>query len=230
MYGKEVIEMAIIKKTFIDNSIFKELQEKYPPVESENGVAYKQKLDYLTFETDFLTSPTIRMLRNKHGAVVIAVIFFLRTEMCKNGWKVRVDEGMFYQTLVQDCSYYCNLDMSITNQIIHDLVNNHEMYIVHDESVEEGKFLTCAQQIYNYEMACQRRQSSRERQKRLRARKNELAEHESVSDIEKNLNKEVLENHQNEKCNQQGIDNFIFENAEWNNPFGIDETSEEVFS
>ena len=66
--------MAITKKNFIDNSIFKELEEKYPPVESENGVAYKQKLDYLTFETDFLTSPTIRMLRNQHGAVVIAVI------------------------------------------------------------------------------------------------------------------------------------------------------------
>ena len=29
--------MAIAKKNFIDNSIFKELEEKYPPVESENS-------------------------------------------------------------------------------------------------------------------------------------------------------------------------------------------------
>lgn len=58
--------MAIIKKTIIDNTIFKELQEKYPPLESENGVTYKQKLDYLTFEIDFLSNPTIRMLRKKY--------------------------------------------------------------------------------------------------------------------------------------------------------------------
>lgn len=117
--------MAIIKKTIIDNTIFKELQEKYPPLESENGVTYKQKLDYLTFEIDFLSNPTIRMLRKKYGSVVIAVIFYLRTEMCKNGWKVRVDDGIYYQTLVQDCSYCCDLDMGVTSEIIHDLVNNH---------------------------------------------------------------------------------------------------------
>lgn len=223
--------MAITKKNFIDNSIFKELEEKYPPVESENGVAYKQKLDYLTFETDFLTSPTIRMLRNQHGAVVIAVIFYLRTEMCKNGWNVRVDEGMYYQTLVQDCSYYCNLDIGITNQIIHDLVNNHEMYVVHDESVEEGKFLTCPQQIYNYEMACQKRQSSRERQKRLRAKKSGLTEHKNISDIGENLNNvvEVLDNPQKENRSQKENDNVALENIAENNPFGIGEVSEELF-
>ncbi len=223
--------MAIAKKNFIDNSIFKELEEKYPPVESENGVAYKQKLDYLTFETDFLTSPTIRMLRNQHGAVVIAVIFYLRTEMCKNGWNVRVDEGMYYQTLVQDCSYYCNLDISITNQIIHDLVNNHEMYVVHDESVEKGKFLTCPQQIYNYEMACQKRQSSRERQKRLRAKKSGLTEHKNISDIGENLNNvvEVLDNPQKENRSQKENDNVALENIAENNPFGIGEVSEELF-
>lgn len=223
--------MAITKKNFIDNSIFKELEEKYPPIESENGVAYKQKLDYLTFETDFLTSPTIRMLRNQHGAVVIAVIFYLRTEMCKNGWNVRVDEGMYYQTLVQDCSYYCNLDIGITNQIIHDLVNNHEMYVVHDESVEEGKFLTCPQQIYNYEMACQKRQSSRERQKRLRAKKSGLTEHKNISDIGENLNNvvEVLDNPQKENRSQKENDNVALENIAENNPFGIGEVSEELF-
>ncbi len=185
----------------------------------------------MTFETDFLTSPTIRMLRNQHGAVVIAVIFYLRTEMCKNGWNVRVDEGMYYQTLVQDCSYYCNLDISITNQIIHDLVNNHEMYVVHDESVEKGKFLTCPQQIYNYEMACQKRQSSRERQKRLRAKKSGLTEHKNISDIGENLNNvvEVLDNPQKENRSQKENDNVALENIAENNPFGIGEVSEELF-
>ena len=225
--------MAITKKNFIDNSIFKELEEKYPPVESENGVAYKQKLDYLTFETDFLTSPTIRMLRNQHGAVVIAVIFYLRTEMCKNGWNVRVDEGMYYQTLVQDCSYYCNLDIGITNQIIHDLVNNHEMYVVHDESVEEGKFLTCPQQIYNYEMACQKRQSSRERQKRLRAKRTEQSEQNRTLDLELNQKKEEMPVKECQAGNveQQDVDDkSVIENVELDNPFGIGTVSSELYN
>lgn len=204
--------MAIIKKTIIDNTIFKELQEKYPPLESENGVTYKQKLDYLTFEIDFLSNPTIRMLRKKHGSVVIAVIFYLRTEMCKNGWKVRVDDGIYYQTLVQDCSYCCDLDMGVTNKIIHDLVNNHEMYVVCDDSVEEGKFLTCPQQIYNYEMACQKRKTSRERQARLRAKRNESSEQKKVSDIEEDLQ-----------------DNSSSKNIEEDNPFGIEQDPKELF-
>ena len=51
---KGVLCMSIKKRTYIDNSIFKELNAKYPPLDADNCVAYKQKLDYLTFETDFM--------------------------------------------------------------------------------------------------------------------------------------------------------------------------------
>lgn len=67
--------MAVVKKSYIDNSILRELKEKYPPIENDNGVAYKQKLEYITFEIDFLSDPIIRGMRNKYGAVVIAIIF-----------------------------------------------------------------------------------------------------------------------------------------------------------
>lgn len=223
--------MAIIKKTIIDNTIFKELQEKYPPLESENGVTYKQKLDYLTFEIDFLSNPTIRMLRKKHGSVVIAVIFYLRTEMCKNGWKVRVDDGIYYQTLLQDCSYCCDLDMGVTSEIIHDLVNNHEMYVVCDDSVEEGKFLTCPQQIYNYEMACQKRKTSRERQARLRAKRNESSEQKKVSDIVEDLQsiEKASSNPDAERSDQQSREDSFNKNIEENNPFGIGQEPEWLF-
>lgn len=198
--------MAIIKKTVIDNTIFKELKEKYPPLESENGVTYKQKLDYLTFEIDFLSNPIIRMLKKKYGSVVIAVIFYLRTEMCKNGWKVRIDTEAYYQTLLQDCSYYCDLDIRKVDSIIHDLVNEHEMYVVQDNDVEEGRFLTCPQQIYNYEMACQKRKTSRERQARLRAKRNGLSDDKKTPAIAEDL---------------QNIEELFGDPCAENNPFGI---------
>lgn len=171
--------MAIIKKSNIDNSIFKELKEKYPLVEAENGVSYKQKLEYLTFETDFLKDPLLKALIKDYGFGVIAVIFFLRTEMCENGWKVRID-GLYYNSLIEDCSYGCKLDLRLTQKILDSLIDTGLMYKVQDEQVEKGIWLTCTQQIYNYEMACQKRQTSRNRQakrrERERAQANQVAE------------------------------------------------------
>ena len=123
-----------------------------------------------------------------------------------------MDDGIYYQTLIQDCSYCCDLDMGVTSNIIHDLVNNHEMYVVCDDGVEEGKFLTCPQQIYNYEMACQKRKTSRERQARLRAKRNGSSEQKKVSDIEEDLQ-----------------DNSSSKNIEEDNPFGIEQDPKELF-
>lgn len=206
--------MAVVKKSYIDNSILRELKEKYPPIENDNGVAYKQKLEYITFEIDFLSDPIIRGMRNRYGAVVIAIIFYLRTEMCKNGWKVRVDQGEYYNSLVQDCSYVCNVDMNQTNQIIHELVDKRIMYVVQDDAVEEGKWMTCIQQLYNFEMASNNRKSARERQARRRERQNHpqedaLKEQQGYQMPKKSADADILDDITNNE--------FLLED----NPFGI---------
>ncbi|MCH5337996.1 MAG: hypothetical protein J1E03_04380 [Acetatifactor sp.] len=160
---------TIIKRTDINNSIFKELKEKWPPVAADNGVAYKQKLEYLTFETDFIEDPLLQILISKHGLGVISVIFYMRTEMCKNGWKVRLD-GLYYDSLVAKCSFVCRLDEQCTTDILQALIDNRCMFVVQDTEVEEGEWLTCTQQVYNYEMACQKRFENRKRQKKHRAK------------------------------------------------------------
>lgn len=219
--------MAIIKKDSVDDSIIKELLEKYPPTENENGVCYKQELDYLTFETGFITNPVIRNLQAKYGAVVIAVIFYLRTEMCKNGWKVRIDKGTYYDTLVYDCSHYCNLARDITSQIIYDLVVNHVMYAVQDKDVEEGCWLTCTQQIYNYEMACNNRQMSRRRQAKLRAKKNgDQEEVQNVQEKEQEQKKEPQEQKQEQRSGKTITDNNV-EQQQANMTYSVDDTMEE---
>lgn len=160
--------MPIIKKTTIDNTIFKELNDKYPLVSAENGVSYKQSLDYLTFETDFIRDFNLRNLRKKYGNDVIAVIFYLRTQMCDDGWKVRVD-GQAYEYLMDDCAHSCGIEEDKVKEIHQDLVHHKIFFQVQDESFEEGEWLTCPQQVYNYEMACNNRQLSRARNAKRRA-------------------------------------------------------------
>ena len=164
--------MPIIKKTTINNTIFKELNDKYPPVSAENGVTYKQKLEYLTFETDFMTDTNLRKLRKKYGNDILAVIFYLRTKMCDDGWKVRAD-GDDYNYLIGDCAYNCGIDDDAVNAMIQDLIQSQIFFSVQDESFEEGIWLTCPQQVYNYEMACNNRQLSRARNAKKRARQAE---------------------------------------------------------
>lgn len=164
--------MPIIKKTTIDNTIFKELNEKYPPVSAENGVTYKQKLEYLTFETDFMTDTNLRKLRKKYGNDIIAVIFYLRIKMCDDGWKVRAD-GDAYNYLIDDCAHNCGIDEDVVDAMIQDLIQYQIFFSVQDESHEEGVWLTCPQQVYNYEMACNNRQLSRARNARRRAQQAE---------------------------------------------------------
>lgn len=166
------MDMPIIKKTTIDNTIFKELNDKYPPTSAENGVTYKQKLEYLTFETDFVTDTKLRTLRKKYGNDIIAVIFYLRTKMCEDGWKVRVD-GDAYEYLIEDCAHSCAIDKDKVKEIHRDLVQDRFFFQVQDKSFEEGEWLTCPQQVYNYEMACNNRQLSRARNAKKRARQAE---------------------------------------------------------
>lgn len=160
--------MPIYRRDYVDNSIFKELMDKYPIRESDKGVKYKQKLEYLTFETEFIGDPILKVLTNQYGFAVIAIIFYLRTEMCKNGWKVRMDNAIYYDALIDNCSHACNINTDMTREILQKLIEHHLMYVVKDESVEAGVWLTCTQQIYNYEMACNNRQGARARQAKKR--------------------------------------------------------------
>lgn len=164
--------MPIIKKTYIDNTIFKELNDKYPPVGAANGVFYKQSLDYLTFETDFIMDFNLRTLRKKYGNDIIAVIIYFRTKMCDDGWKVRAD-GTAYNYLLDDCAHNCGIGEDVVDAMIQDLIHSHIFFSVQDESLEEGVWLTCTQQVYNYEMACNNRQSSRARNAKRRTRQAE---------------------------------------------------------
>ncbi|MCH5248495.1 MAG: hypothetical protein J1E98_01115 [Lachnospiraceae bacterium] len=207
--------MAIIKRRFIDNSIFKELNEKYPPVNAKNGVAYKQKLDYLTFEPNFLSEPSIRELRKKYNSDLLEVIFCTRQLMCNDGWRVRVD-GSNYDYLLEYCKFTGGVDEKCADMIIQDLLENNIFYVVSDEDIEVGQWLTCAQQIYNYEMACNKRRRGRDRQNTCRANKKQNQEQQPVVAFQNNYSNnqnwsyacDNNVNHDDTDCNNTYYDPF----------------------
>lgn len=81
----------ISKRVTVDNSIIKELQEKYPKV-NKNGVEYDLGLTYFTFETDYFSSTPVRRIIKTYGAEIVSVICFFREQMCQpHGWYTRVD-------------------------------------------------------------------------------------------------------------------------------------------
>lgn len=201
--------MAIIKRDFIDNSIFQELTQKYPPLDAKNGVAYKQKLDYLTFETDFMTDAKLRKLRNKYGNDIVAIIFFLRAEMCNYGWKIRIDDE-YYDSLTDDCSHLCNVEKNTVINALNDLVTEQMFFVVKDESVENGSWLTCPQQIYNYEMACNNRKLSRTRKAKSRANAKESQNTDSYPDI----NNQYIPQNQNGFCTELDPAPYPYSNEE----------------
>jgi hypothetical protein len=163
--------MSITKRTSIDSSIFQELQEKYPMIENEKGVCYKQKLEYVTFEIDFLDDPELRNMVEQYGSAVIHIVFYLRVEMCKNGWNVRA--GSTYRMLISDISHKCNIDGQLTHIILQELVHRE---IIKGIMKDGETWLTCAQQIYNYEMACNNRLQSQKRQEKKRKKDKEKLE------------------------------------------------------
>lgn len=157
----------IIKRTTIDNSIIKELQDKYPAIANKNDVSYKLGLNYYTFELEFMTSPLLQKLMYEYGHGVLILIHYLRSSMCIDGWKVRVDD-FYLQFQLRDCAFKFNLSQENLLEIYKALIAHHIFYEVSDESCIEGTWVTCSQQIYNFEMANNQRQKDRARQQKKR--------------------------------------------------------------
>lgn len=168
--------MAVKKRESINDSIVKELYHTYPLVSAKNGVAYKQKLEYLTFEIDFLNETAIRDLRSIYKHTLITFIFYIRVKMCANGWFTRVD-GNNYNYLIADVASACGISKNKAEEILKACLEKKIFSVVSDESVMEGKLLTCCQQIFNYEMAANNR-------KRARGKNSQEASDEDYSEIE----------------------------------------------
>ena len=59
------------------------------------------------------------------------------------------------------------------DSIFTKLLDNHFFYIIKDENVTSGEYLTCCQQVFNYEMAANRKKTNAEKQRLRREKQKE---------------------------------------------------------
>lgn len=170
--------MNIEKKDYLDNTIIKELRDKYPKIYADNGVNYKITMEYVTYETDFITSAVIRKLIKNFGCEVLVIIQHLRTLMCTSeGWALKIDNVLIdIDDILEDCAYYFKLDEDKVKNIYSELIKNKVLYEVEDKSICDCVYLTCTQQIYNWEMCNNKRQKEASRKAEYRKKQQEKLE------------------------------------------------------
>lgn len=177
----------ISKRVTVDNSIIKELQEKYPKV-NKNGVEYDLGLTYFTFETDYFSSTPVRRIIKTYGAEIVSVICFFREQMCQpHGWYTRVD-GFYLEELIEKCAFFLKLSEETVKKYYNALVEQQIFFVVSDE---KGSYLTDVQQIFNFEILNNTRIRDRERKAKQRVRKTQDDFLESEEQMEENTNIQV---------------------------------------
>lgn len=164
----DITKNGISKRETINNSIIKELMEKYPLI-SVNNVTYKIGLTYYTFETNYFDTPAIRKLIKIHGAGLFGIICFFRREMCSCGWRVRVDEE-YLTYLIEKCAYELRMEEADIKDCYNGLIDNHVFYVVEDNNYLDGEWLTDTQQIFNFEILNDSRAVDRKRKTAKRAK------------------------------------------------------------
>ena len=171
MNPKEIIEnekkeSLVEKREIIDNATLAEMSEKYPKV-AKNGVAYDLGLTYITIQTDYLGSTNVRKLIKKHGAEIIAVICFFRTEMCQPyGWYCKIDNDNL-DNLIEKCAFTLKMDEAKVEECYQALIDQKVFFVVNDEN---GTYLADTQQLYNFEILNNSRARDRKRKADARAK------------------------------------------------------------
>ncbi len=180
-------ENLVEKREIIDNATLAEMSEKYPKV-AKNGVAYDLGLTYITIQTDYLGSTTIRKLIKNYGAEIIAVICFFRAEMCQPyGWYCKID-GDNLDNLVEKCAFTLKMDEDKVMKCYQALIEQKAFFIISDEN---GTYLADTQQLYNFEILNNSR--ARDRKRKAAARAKVAAEKAAKELNEKQANNTIPE-------------------------------------
>lgn len=151
----------IMLRDKIDNSLIDEMRNKYPVKGNKNGVVYKLGLNYVTITTDFLQSVEVRQLIREHGHAIITLYTFIRGEMCRDGYYLRYD-GVYYTDLIEKAAFGTMLAPDDIEKMLSALIASKLFIEIEDATgMLTGKYLTCYQQVYNFEMANHARAKSR---------------------------------------------------------------------
>lgn len=164
----------IIKRTTVTNSIFEELEKKYPTKSERNGVCYAQDLGYITVDVEQFNNPVFRKLIQKNSKLLV-VYLYLRERMCHSGWYVLWDEDSKEDIIERLWLWGIEEEESIS--IIDTLIEKEVIFKIHHNDTD---YLVDTQQIFNWEML----QAKRDRDRKSKQRYKEQLESENFIQIE----------------------------------------------
>ena len=172
-------EKDIVKRDKIDNNTFKEINEKYPKY-SKKGVAYNNKLVYISLENGYLEEPAIYKLVMDFGAEILAVILYFRFKMCRPfGWYCKVDKDSL-EALIAECAFRLNIDKKKITEYLRAIIDRKVFYTMGSGA---ELYLADTQQLFNYEIMANERLRDRERKAKKRAAEKEDKESVANTDI-----------------------------------------------
>lgn len=165
VHDDNIAETAPVeRRSFIDNSIFQELTNKYPPVKRRRSGTNSNSLKYFTLENIYFSRGNLRIVAKEHSKAIIAYLF-LRSKMCDNGWNLKWDTEM--QEDMQEQITLWGVPEEEFESLLEVLLEKKLLIKVHNDK-DKCDYLTSIQQIYNWEQYQARKKGNREAAARRR--------------------------------------------------------------
>lgn len=192
-------ERIIKKRTIIDDSIIKELDEKYPPKTQYNGVVYEPILQYITLDpSDFNFDFNEYSISVEFG--VFDILFFISNEIIKKGYLLDVSATNLHSLKSQICRML-NMDIDKVEKIINHLIEYRYLFLINHDGKE---YLTSAQIVFDYERLSNKRLEYKTRQAKARAKR-------KAEEVQKPISEEIKPDSNDDNPDIEGFDVFDIE-------------------
>lgn len=166
--NKYIIPMVKMRKE-INNSIIEELDTIYNPNIGGMDTEFKQSLNDVSLEHDFLEQSDMVQIIREFGGSAVFVYMYLHTKMCAEGYKIEWNDMAIDISCAMITSVYRITDTDI-KAIINRFIEMKMLYIIKDG---EKTYLTSLYQIYMYERISAKRLRDRINKRNKTVKKNE---------------------------------------------------------
>lgn len=163
-----VIPVVKMRKE-INNNIIEELEVIYSPNIGGMETEFKQSLNDVSLEHDFLEQPDMIQMIREFGGTAIFVYMYLHTKMCAQGYCIEWNEIAEDITCAMIKSVY-KIEETNVKAIIKGFVEKKMLFIISDGTKQ---YLTSLYQVYMYERISAKRLRDRICKRNKTAKKDE---------------------------------------------------------
>lgn len=163
-----VIPIVKMRKE-LNNSIIEELDTIYNPDIGGMETEFKQTLNDVSLEHDFLEEPDMVQIVREFGGTAVFVYMYLHTKMCTEGYRIEWNDIAIDITCAMLTSVYRIVNTDI-KAIIKRFIELKMLYVISDG---KKQYLTSLYQIYMFERISAKRLRDRINKRNKNLKKNE---------------------------------------------------------